>query len=1125
MRGERMSTRMTDDQRTAVRKVAGDLAISAGAGSGKTTVLAHRFAHALDSAADAPWAPADVDRILTITFTNKAAGEIAERVRRVLNSEVSTEAGRCVSEAWISTIHTFCGRLVRRHLLEAGVDPRFVQLDDVAAAMLKTEAFQGALDSLYGSDAAASKLLDRVPLTTLRPDIVAAHDNIRAMGLDPAYACVPNVRDELSVLRLAVYQSADRLAAEIDACKQTPTMSRKRQRLHEWHAELASCELSDERVCEKLIELHRDYDLSRLGAASAANKEFKAVLSQLAEAAMAATCATELLGYETLLRTFATQYKLRKAERHAIDFDDLQELAAELLENDSPLAGRYREHFLMLMIDEFQDTNDLQMRVLEPLRNNNLCVVGDERQSIYGFRYANVEIFDRVRGELSGSVDLKENFRSHPEILSFVNEVFAQTHLFGPEFMRLEAGKTEGWAPAAPQGDPRVECLIVDTESSNKSAAVATEAENVADRVAQLILAGRKGGEMAILLRNASNAALFAQALERRDVPVLVSAGVDLFDATETAEIVWLLRSIAVPGDDEALLAVLSGRMVRLSDDALFALRNAAGKEPLWLGLEAVALERSGAPKLSDRDSVAARKAYRILNEANRTQGTTSLHELIHDVLEEFDYDLTLFGLGATGLRAWANVLKIVRYAEQYESVESGDLAAFGDYLRERGDGSKDKAAPAEAGEDVVRIMTIHAAKGLEFAVVFAADLGARQCHTSTSSALVTKQRTSEGDVPLVGVKFQVGDDDLSATTPLYMRLREGAKSRDIEEQKRCLYVACTRAEEKLVISGATAVSKPAEEGTAIVDWIRQAVGDPAATSTVRVGDTDVLVTLLETQEIDHPSEGDSSTHDAPLAVDEGAHRQPETHAVRPRHVSYSSMHTHEQCPLSYRLRFVAPLGQYRDPAMSTASDFGSALHATMEVSRGFAPSADVVEAAVRRFRLTDEGRTRLHAAASAFASSPIATRLASCDRVMREEPFRLALGDTALTGAIDVLAFEKDSALIVDFKTGRAPSGSAQARLSGYELQAKCYALAAFAVGAQSAEAVFSFVEQGPTELSFAFSADDAPRIREEIESRIEAMAVDTSTHKAEYDPEACSFCPGLGGVCPVAGPQGALR
>jgi ATP-dependent helicase/nuclease subunit A len=153
-----MRRRLTPDQTSAVEAVEGDLAISAGAGSGKTTVLSRRFSAGMLARPDGTWEPADIDQILTITFTKKAAGEIAERVRRELSEDLSPAAARRIDEAWISTIHRLCGRLVRRHVLESGVEPGFGQADQVESALLMGEAFDNAASELYESDGDVSEL-------------------------------------------------------------------------------------------------------------------------------------------------------------------------------------------------------------------------------------------------------------------------------------------------------------------------------------------------------------------------------------------------------------------------------------------------------------------------------------------------------------------------------------------------------------------------------------------------------------------------------------------------------------------------------------------------------------------------------------------------------------------------------------------------------------------------------------------------------------------------------------------------------------------------------------------------------------------------------------------------------
>ena len=350
----------------------------------------------------------------------------------------------------------------------------------------------------------------------------------------------------------------------------------------------------------------------------------------------------------------------------------------------------------------------------------------------------------------------------------------------------------------------------MDNPDRSKAAAVAEEARLVASRIRQLTDAGVSGGQIAILLRNATNAAVFASALESEEVPVLVTAGATLFDAVEVREVMALLRAIAVPTDDERLTEVLASRLVHVSDDALLSLRLSAGREPLWTAVRAVGERLAGAADLSQHDAAAVSSRL----SGHRRLGISAGHALAARARSRgvcrLRLDLTLLSLGPAGLRAWSNVLKIARYAAQYEQVESSDPAAFVDYLKQRSDGAKDREAAAEAGGDAVRIMTIHSAKGLEFPVVFVADLGAAKLQWP-DNVLVAKVGKGESATPVVGLRFKCGEDSESAATALHGRLAEAGQARDLEEQKRCLYVACTRAQDLLVVSGVSDLGKPAE--------------------------------------------------------------------------------------------------------------------------------------------------------------------------------------------------------------------------------------------------------------------------------------------------------------------------
>lgn len=1117
-----MSTdQMTGPQKSAVEQVAGDLTISAGAGSGKTTVLAHRFAAALAPTAAASWAPAGVDQVLTITFTKKAANEIAERVRKVVNTTISRTTGRRVGEAWISTFHTFCGRLVRRHLLEADVEPGFVQLDEVGAVAVAVEAYETACTEFYEQNEDVRRLIDTWGATSLRDAIAAAHNNVRAMGLDPRETLVPSGGHQLGDLLAEAVSSARIYAAELRECKPTAKLEEQTSGILTWCEEMAACPIDDD-LCARILDRASGGD-SKGRATTEARDHYRVARKALADAAAAAADPGLFAALELLLREYARQFALIKNRRAVLDFDDLQERAVGLLTRNPHVAELYRSRFCMIMVDEFQDTNDLQMRVLAPLRHDNLCVVGDERQSIYGFRYADVRVFERVRAQLGNTIELAQNFRSHHGIMAFVNDVFSKAHLFGAGFMKLGAGRDWKWKLDRPADAARVECMLVAIGDGGIAVAREAEAAQIALRVEALLNEpGIKGEHIAILLRGGSQATVYAHALERRGIPVLVSAGMSLYDARETGEVLALLRAIAVPGDDQALLEVLGGRMVALSDDGLLAIRAAtpSGK-PLWNGLGALALYDVTETNLSATDHAAAVHAHATIELFGSEQGRFGLAELLHRACEAFDYDLTLFAQGTEGVRAWASVLKLARAADLFEESGSGDLAALVAYLRDRQDSAKDKAAAADAGEDAVRIMTIHASKGLEFPIVFAADLAAAKSR-SCDNLLVERQTIQGKETPVVGVrppKTAFGE----MATATHQHMAPGVQDASIEEEKRCLYVAATRAEELLVLSGATETGKPAKEGRRLIDWVREALGDPDSSAQMLLGETPVTVSLIDPSEMALESaEAEVSPEAPPFATPDTVVRGAVTTRGLQRSVSYTALHLHERCPLSYHVKYTLRLGRFTDPKAASSAGLGSAFHAVMEsVVLGTTASAAELETIGRRFALDDEQQARLCRAVDTFAASDVARRLFAGDLLRREEPLRVAVGTAMVVGSIDAIAWRGSEAFVLDYKTGKGPTEAEPERLRAYELQARCYALAAFEGEAKEVEVAFCFVEHEAQTITHQFTRErDHAALRAEIERRIDATATEDLRHLPAFDRNVCEGCPGLGGLCPIDAP-----
>ena len=1121
-----MKRALTPDQQSAVEAVQGDLAISAGAGSGKTTVLSRRFVSGMLEHAQGAWVPASIDQILTITFTKKAAGEIAERVRRELGEELSATVARRIDEAWISTIHRLCGRLVRRHVLEAGVEPGFGQADQVEAELLMSRAFESAASALYESDDGVSELLEAYPYREVKSGILGLHARIRAMGLDPSDARVPSGADELESALLHVVNCAENLAEALEECNPTPAVVRNRDEARSHSSALAACAHDETPNCAALQEAVRGYSVK--GIRDDRAKELQALVEEAhrnLSCVLAGSQGESILhGFERLLGEFDIRYRLAKKARGLLDFDDLQEGAARLFSQNPEIARVYREHFSMIMVDEFQDTNEMQMQVLDHLRRDDFCVVGDERQSIYGFRYADVGIFERVRSASANCVELDQNFRSHEQILSFVNGVFSRPELFGPNFMQLQPGRTGGWKVSLAEGASRVECILIDSSDADVKIGQARreEARCIAERVSRLLESGTAPGDIAVLVRSATNVPLYASALERAGHAVYVGAGQLFFDAPEITEMLALLRAIALPSDDEAVALVLASRLVRLSDDALFGLRESVGaKGRLFDALAAVAHGAESAARLPSIDAPAAVNAYRSISDLRRLQAELSLAEMVVQAAERFDFDLTLLASGPTGVRGWANVLKLARFAMAFEHADSADIGSFVEHMRLRQDGAdREGAAATGAGSEAIRILTIHGSKGLEFPVVFVADLSGKATHAA-NPFLVQAHDSPAGRCPVVGLKLPKVAPYNGVATLQHVRFAEELRAREVEEEKRCLYVACTRAEELLIISGARALEKDPGNDY-LIDWIRSALEDPQADGLVQVAGCAVSVRVLRSEpcgQEDAPIE--TPDRGAPIFAPSPETPQVQAEGRSPGSISYTAMHRFEACPYAYYVRYVLGVRDPQPDQTSESAGFGVALHQALQGITGGQDRGTALEAVNGRHSLTQGQRQRLERAVDAFMGSEVAIRALSGQRIAREQPMRVSLGETSLTGAIDLISWKGDVATVVDYKTGQSPEADAS-RLPAYKLQAECYALGAVRAGATAVSVSFVFVDHDAYTLAFEFDARDAGRIAAEIEARLELIRDGAFPHLEAFEAAACSDCPALGGICPIDFPKG---
>jgi ATP-dependent helicase/nuclease subunit A len=1139
-RADGRERRLTDEQEHAVASRDGSLLLAAGAGSGKTSVLVERFVRAVREDGLAP------GRILAITFTERAAGELRERVRARMLELGEREAARETEAANVSTFHGFCARLLRIHPVQAGVEPGFEIVEEGIATRLRLLAFSDALTGFLEGE---------------RSDAV---DLVAAFGADPLRAIVLGAYAELR----SQGQAGPRLPLE-------PSQTRMN---------LAEGDVEAFRACVLIDEL---------------------------------------------LERFGARYAERKRARGALDFDDLELNARALLESHADVRESWAERFQLLMVDEFQDSNPRQLQVLSALDRDNLFTVGDELQSIYSFRHADVGLFRERREKLArdaASLELTRNFRSLPPILTAVKRIFSER--IGEGFAALtpmraqvgNVGSTQASVSAPGPGvgsgretglgsgnEPIVELLLTDKrgweglsgEGDLAGLPQATlwrqaEARLLAERIARLVTGGEAlAGEIVVLLRALGDLPVYESALRRRGLRTLAGVG-GFWSHQQIGDLLAWLRALANPLDELALYSTLASPLVGVSSDALALIARAAREHGLgvWQTIVECPVELDALLAAGDRERM---RAFRELFAAERA--SAPLHpiaELLRRVISATGYDVHVLSLD-WGERRLANVHKLIRMARRFERQEGRDLRGFLDHVAHLEVALAGREAEAPAGDaqlDAVRLMSIHAAKGLEFSIVCVADLG-REPNLRVPDLLIDQAGGR------LGLRLQELGSPESVCALAYEQLREERRVAQQEEEDRVLYVACTRAENRLLLSGSVAFERwPAMRlGVAPIAWMAPALvpdapqlaageAPRAGSLTVDLGgglsvrcqfhraravgdggdrpsptaDRDRTGTPSTPGEAIHGLAGDDPDDRArqrgaravewsapereppPAALSkvksDGASVRAGASPVQPlvdpdATMSYTALTELDRCGYRFYLERVLRLPENRAAArFSGANDGGiearrrgTIVHGLLEsidFARPRQPSADDIAHAARRVgTVLSAGELREIEAliAAALASEP-ARLLGVARRARREHPFAFSLGaqEPLVTGVLDLLVEQADgSSLIVDYKSDRLAGEEDLELLVGrdYGFQRLLYALAAIEDGASEVHVVHWFLERPGEWVAARFAARERDGLREQLRGhvarlRAKGFSVAETPHRG-----ICLTCPARGGLC----------
>jgi len=881
----------TPEQHDAIHIHKQNLIVVAGAGSGKTRVLVERYLTLLEANPD--W---NLNSLVAITFTREAAFEMRNRVRKSLEDNVRDEDDETKASRWatllsemdtarIDTIHGLCVTILRANAAQAGIDPKFEVLDEIEASIILEDIVRDVISTIAPplselfSVYESSKVIDAL----LSPKLINAEMNKHLPDKDSLMETWEAQRLQLMVQAKEMLLNSDavytvRNQIPVDPAELNDTLGQK----HLWFCQQLDALESihdPQAIFDFLIQMRADGgNAGKLGSEKVwGTKEARQVQRDILKAINAkiddlkkyvgvplnevdeATAYFLSMWYELILQV-QTAYRDHKRDNSLLDFDDLERITADLLEDESVRQRYQNNEFKHLLVDEFQDTNQAQWRIIKSLASlehgGSMFVVGDPKQSIYQFRGADVGVFEDVRDEIASHIKgkalpLSVSFRTHHRLVEQFNALFARILVRDDSSpvskYQVTLDKTMSAHREESPEQPVIECLLLDNgvrdeqgdyvkkPNSNSKQTYPPEdmrrweayeiANFIEDIVAQERLVYDKEqritrpvttGDVAILFQSMSNVTLYEDVFKSRGLQFMTIAGRGYYSRQEVWDMLDLLRALHNPADNLSLASVLRSPMFGFSDDMLFALRLITDNHPekpkpilLWDALK-VAREQE-VMGIRDSDMPLIQIAVDNLHDLRLMAGRVTISELLRQALAKTGYLAMLTGL-PDGARRRGNIEKLLQLAETSGKIT---LGKFSQYLSDLTAREIREGEAIIGADETIKMMTVHASKGLEFPVVILAD-------TSWSRGNAGGDDTVMND-DTYGLSCQVFDPRENKYVSGFAHRRNNnlLKLKENAERKRLLYVAATRAQDFLVISGQVYWNKDRGWSTR-GDWLNQ---------------------------------------------------------------------------------------------------------------------------------------------------------------------------------------------------------------------------------------------------------------------------------------------------------------
>lgn len=821
-----MANPPNEQQYQAITEFNKNLLVSAGAGTGKTSVLTQKFLRLLEERR------ANVTGIVAITFTNKAAAEMRQRIQSGIESKLVTAAAANELEYWqtqlsqlenarICTFHSLCLGLIREHPLEAGIPPITGILSDGEETLYLKEAVTGVLTASYLNPDLDKQVYHQLFVEfgwdSLINSLMQIYREIRESGQKIAAVI------ETSDVRLKYYIENRPVEVEnpvilIDNLLDFSRSQKLTERANEiigsflekwtdWRQSIMTS--SAEAVIPIFREVCKSLPKNLPNSIKPLVVAIHDTVDQLIRKHADLKAINRLPVIGELLCQIDLRYRELKQESGLVDFTDQQILARDLLRDNYQITEKLHSEIQYLLVDEFQDTNSLQMELIRFLVGNpgeagRWMAVGDIKQSIYRFRGAEADVILQLREKFENEnqvvIPLSINYRSNPMIINYVNQIFQD--LLADEnftFEPLQATRSDAGSS--------IEFLLTGEED------LKSQAQQVAAYLVHLVEESRQletpinYKDIVILFRASTSMPLFQQALQEADIPYYASGGSNFFFRQEIVDQFNLLRLVEQRYDAVALMGLLTSPYVGLSEESLFWLSQGEG-------LVAEFYESQlNHPEIPASELERLIRFRGVITELQENRDQYQITGIIRTALHQLHYREILWTLNNPGQRL-ANLEKLLAKADEYTAKGYTDLTRFLTYIQELESvdaGETDAPTQAES-QNVVRLMTIHRAKGLEFPVVIIPDLDRHFCH-STGQKIIFHKKLG------LGFKMVVAGDE--ATTDPLEEIKLLEKREEISELKRVLYVALTRAGQRLVLAGSGNSGSKGEAFKTANSWMR----------------------------------------------------------------------------------------------------------------------------------------------------------------------------------------------------------------------------------------------------------------------------------------------------------------